>query len=84
MAAAATVDGVPLMSDFDGGESGGSGGLEKDFAYHNNVAGADKAIRMGFLRKVYGLLATQLTITTMIAGACLFTPQIKVFDEDNL
>jgi len=79
MAAATTVDGVPLMSDFDGGESGGSagGGLEKDFAYHNNVAGADKAIRMGFLRKVYGLLATQLTITTMIAGACLFTPQIK-------
>lgn len=77
--AAANVDGVPLMSDYDGGESGNAdGGLEKDFAYHNNVAGADKAIRMGFLRKVYGLLATQLTITTMIAGACLFTPQIKV------
>merc|ERR1719259_266520 len=32
---------------------------------------------MGFLRKVYGLLAAQLTITTMIAAACLFTPAIK-------
>lgn len=70
----ATTTEVPLMSDYDGGESGG---MEKDFAYHNNVAGADKAIRLGFLRKVYGLLAAQLTITTMIAAACLFTPAIK-------
>jgi len=75
MAATMESGGVPLMSDYDGGESGS--GLEKDFAYHNNVAGADKVIRMGFLRKVYGLLAAQLTITTMIAAACLFTPAIK-------
>merc|ERR1711963_109124 len=32
---------------------------------------------MGFLRKVYGLLAAQLTITTMIAAACLFTPALS-------
>jgi len=72
--------GVPLMSDYDGGEAGGpaeSGTIKNDFAYHNNVAGMDKHIRMGFLRKVYGLLAAQLTITTMIAAACLFTPAIK-------
>merc|ERR1711872_744237 len=73
---------VPLMADYDDEtvhakdeESGG--GLQNDFAYHNNVAGSSKAIRMGFLRKVYGLLAVQLTLTTMIAGACLFTPVIK-------
>ena len=72
--------GVPLMSDYDGGEAGGpaESGIKNDFAYHNNVAGMDKHIRMGFLRKVYGLLAAQLTITTMIAAACLFTPAIKV------
>ena len=69
--------GVPLMSDYDGGEAGGES-VKNDFAYHNNVAGMDKHIRMGFLRKVYGLLAAQLTITTMIAAACLFTPAIKV------
>ena len=80
MAAASTVE-VPLMEDYDDGpgdvESGSKGGIRNDFAFHNNVAGASKAIRMGFLRKVYGLLAVQLIITTMIAGACLFTPTIK-------
>lgn len=79
--AKSTVE-VPLMDDFDddfGGakdEESGSN-IENDFAYHNNVANASKGIRMGFLRKVYGLLATQLTITTIVAATCLLTPTIK-------
>ena len=73
------------MSDYNGGETGGtaeSSTINNDSAYHN-VAGVGKYIRMGFLRKVYGLLAAQLTITTMIAAACLFTPAIKVEQSMN-
>ena len=72
--------GVPLLDDIEGGGnmSDDEVDLKNDFAYHNNVAGAAKAIRMGFLRKVYGLLSVQLALTTLIAAVCLFTPQIKV------
>merc|ERR1712121_114265 len=54
-------------------------GLENDFAYNNNVAGASKHVRLGFMRKVYGLLAVQLSITTLIGGVLLFTPGVKEF-----
>ena len=71
--------------------------LEDDFAYHNNVAGASKHVRLGedsqafvmgvfygyffagFMRKVYGLLSVQLSITTLIGGVFLFTPGVKEF-----
>ena len=71
---------VPLLDDIEGGGnmSDDEVDLKNDFAYHNNVAGAAKSIRMGFLRKVYGLLSVQLALTTLIAAVCLFTPQIKV------
>jgi len=71
---------VPLMMDMEGGEADKGGietGLENDFNYNNNVAGASKHIRLGFMRKVYGLLAVQLTITTLIGAVCLFTPGVK-------
>merc|ERR1712095_236857 len=54
-------------------------GLENDFAFNNNVAGASKHVRLGFMRKVYGLLAVQLSITTLIGGVFLFTPGVKEF-----
>ena len=31
------------------------------------------------MRKVYGLLAVQLSITTLIGGVLLFTPGVKEF-----
>ena len=76
---------VPLLDDVEGGGnvSDDEMGLKNDFAYHNNVAGAAKQIRMGFLRKVYGLLSVQLALTTLIAAVCLFTPQIKVSSTYN-
>jgi len=52
-------------------------------SYNNNVSGASKHIRMGFLRKVYGLLSLQLGMTTLIASACLFTPAIKELVHKN-
>jgi len=59
------------------------GGLKNDFAYNNNVAGASKAIRLGFMRKVYGLLGIQLSLTTIIAGALCFTPGVKEMVQAN-
>ena len=41
---------VPLMMDVDDEEpekGGVESGLEKDFSYNNNVAGASKHIRLG-------------------------------------
>ena len=45
---------VPLMMDMEGEESDQGGveaGLEKDFSYNNNVAGASKHIRLGELSR---------------------------------
>jgi len=76
---------VPLMMDIEGEEERGGpskgveAGLENDFAFNNNVAGASKHVRLGFMRKVYGLLAVQLTITTIIGAVFMFTPGVKEF-----
>merc|ERR1711994_510680 len=76
-----TSTSVPLMMDIEGGEENidNKAGLENDFAYNNNVAGASKHVRLGFMRKVYGLLSVQLTMTTLIGGVFLFTPGVKEF-----
>lgn len=81
--ASATVN---LMSDVEGinmEHESGENGIKNEFAYHNNVQGAAKHIRLGFLRKVYSLLAVQLIMTTIIAGVFMATPQIKGFVHDN-
>ena len=44
-----TSTSVPLMMDIEGGEENidNKSRLEDDFAYHNNVAGASKHVRLG-------------------------------------
>ncbi len=74
---------VPLMADVEGFDESGESGSKNNFAYHNNVAGAAKHIRMGFLRKVYGLLSVQLLMTTLIASVCLFNPAVKGLIHEN-
>lgn len=80
---------VPLMMDIEGEEEsvgprkGVEAGLENDFAFNNNVAGASKHVRLGFMRKVYGLLAVQLTITTIIGAVFMFTPGVKEFVQSK-
>eukprot|EP00088_Acartia_fossae_P029703 TRINITY_DN30586_c0_g1_i1.p1 TRINITY_DN30586_c0_g1~~TRINITY_DN30586_c0_g1_i1.p1 ORF type:complete len:256 (+),score=78.60 TRINITY_DN30586_c0_g1_i1:47-814(+) len=81
---------VPLMMDVEGmAESGaaeeesGASGMKNQFEYNNNVLGASKAVRLGFMRKVYGLLAVQLIMTTVIAGALLLTPGVKEMVQTN-
>jgi hypothetical protein len=39
-----------------------------DFMYGSNVAQSHVTIRLGFIRKVYGILAAQLAFTTMIGA----------------
>ena len=47
--AAGSSSTVPLMMDIEGQpeEEDNVSGIKNDFAYHNNVAGAAKHIRMG-------------------------------------
>ena len=90
------VASVPLMDDVEGEEGRKDmegGGIDSDFSYNNNVAGASKHVRLGikwtaleslscvdvtfftgFMRKVYGLLAVQLTITTIIGNLLTIKP----------
>ena len=39
---------------------------------------------LGFLRKVYGILTSQLLITVIIATACISLPQLKGFVQSRL
>ena len=50
-----TSTSVPLMMDIEGGEENldNKSRLEDDFAYHNNVAGASKHVRLGETAQFY-------------------------------
>jgi len=70
------------MMDIEGGEDN-QDNIKDQFEYNNNVLGASKAVRLGFMRKVYGLLAVQLSMTTLIAAALLLTPGVKEMVQAN-
>lgn len=61
----------------------GKSSISDDFAFHNNVAQANTHVRLGFLRKVYGLLFVQLALTTFTACVFKFTPVIRAFITVN-
>ncbi len=44
-----------------------------DFMYGSNVASSHVRIRLGFLRKVYGILSVQLGMTTIVATIIMFS-----------
>lgn len=54
-----------------------------DFMYGSNVAQSHVTIRLGFIRKVYGILTCQLALTTLIGAACISVDVIKEFIQDN-
>ncbi|XP_076241766.1 protein lifeguard 4-like isoform X1 [Calliopsis andreniformis] len=66
-----------------GGKEMDMDGIENDFAYNNNVHNANINIRLGFLRKVYGLLSIQLLITVVIAATFMTFEPLKVFIQEN-
>lgn len=57
--------------------------IVNDFMYGSNVAQSHVYIRMGFLRKVYGILTAQLFLTTIISSAAMFTPLIRFYINEN-
>lgn len=65
-----------LLIPQDGGQAE-KGGIVNDFMYGSNVATSHIYIRMGFLRKVYGLLSVQLLVTTVVAAAFAYTPVLR-------
>ncbi|KAJ2943979.1 hypothetical protein O0L34_g8301 [Tuta absoluta] len=74
---------IPLMYAQEDCELGGKESIEDDFAYRNNVASADKEIRLGFIRKVYGLLAIQLLATVAISAVFLLVQPVQGFIHQN-
>lgn len=53
---------------------------------YNGMADAfsDKAVRMGFIRKVYGILCAQLTITFGIVAIFVFVDSVQEFAKNNI
>lgn len=74
---------VPLIApnrpDVEKGGDDYFSDIENDFAYRNNVLQAPKNIRLGFIRKVYGLLAMQIMITLAVVALFMFTPHVNEF-----
>lgn len=50
-----------------------------DFMYGSNVAQSHITIRLGFLRKVYGILAAQLAFTTLVCTVIMASAGIQDF-----
>ncbi|XP_015771793.1 PREDICTED: protein lifeguard 4-like [Acropora digitifera] len=51
--------------------------IEEDFTYGVTVAQTNLSIRLGFLRKVYGILTAQLSLTIIVAAIFMYTESIK-------
>ncbi|KAL4227195.1 Transmembrane BAX inhibitor motif-containing protein 4 [Mactra antiquata] len=54
-----------------------------DFMYGTNVATAHVHIRLGFLRKVYSILTTQLLLTAIVGAIFMLNDGIKAFVQQN-
>ncbi|PVD24078.1 hypothetical protein C0Q70_14548 [Pomacea canaliculata] len=61
----------------------GKTGIVDDFMYGSNVASAHVYIRLGFLRKVYGILSAQLLTTTILASIFLLHEPAKQFVQEK-
>jgi hypothetical protein len=53
------------------------GGSESQPRSSQSTKNINSALRAGFLRKVYGILATQMFVTVAVAAACALTPSIR-------
>jgi len=71
----------PLLSDQEQEDARYS--VEDDFCYRNPVAKAPVHIRLGFLRKVYGILSVQILVTALLTAFSMFTPVVKLFIQEN-
>ncbi|EZA59874.1 hypothetical protein DMN91_001335 [Ooceraea biroi] len=80
----ATVPLILLEEDVErGGKERDDHEIQNDFAYRNNVHNADINIRMGFLRKVYGLLSIQLLMTVVVGAVFMMSSTVKLYVQNN-
>ncbi|GFR99316.1 transmembrane BAX inhibitor motif-containing protein 4 [Elysia marginata] len=68
---------MPSTAHFPSSKQHEGGSIVDDFMYGSNVASAHIYIRMGFMRKVYGILSAQLLVTTLVA-AVFMTHEVVV------
>ncbi|GFO06307.1 protein lifeguard 4-like isoform x1 [Plakobranchus ocellatus] len=71
------------INGFPSSQSKHGGGIVDDFMYGSNVASAHIYIRMGFMRKVYGILSVQLLITTIVAAVFMAHEGIQDYVQQN-
>ncbi|XP_034179919.1 protein lifeguard 4-like [Osmia lignaria lignaria] len=79
------VESVKLINEDveSGGKETDANDIEHDFTYNNNVHNATINIRLGFLRKVYGLLSVQLLITVLVGTVFMAFDPLKLFVQEN-
>jgi protein lifeguard len=73
----ATVFGEPLD------QSSGKTSIVDDFMYGSNVASSHFYIRLGFLRKVYGILSAQLLVTLLVGILFVTVEGVESFVKQN-
>ncbi|XP_013418294.1 protein lifeguard 4 isoform X6 [Lingula anatina] len=71
------------MATLNSSGQGKHASIEDDFMYGSNVAQSHVYIRMGFLRKVYGILAAQLVLTTLTGALFISVDSVKGFVREN-
>ncbi|CAN8069339.1 unnamed protein product [Agarophyton chilense] len=59
-------------------KSGSREDYANDFAYGTSVATCEPIIRLGFIRKVYGILAAQLALTVLICAAFMYIKPLRM------
>jgi FtsH-binding integral membrane protein len=64
-------------------ETGSKASIVDDFMYGNNVASSHVTIRLGFIRKVYGILAIQLAFTTLIGTLVMASAGLQGFLKEK-
>lgn len=57
--------------------------VDDDFNYGVTVAQSPLQIRLGFIRKVYGILGAQLLLTTIVGAFCMYNEALKGFVQSS-
>lgn len=57
--------------------------LESGGALYPGISSGENLLRLGFIRKVYGILSTQLLLTTLVASVIVAFPSVAAFFITN-
>lgn len=74
----------PLSADFVGASDGAPlVDPDEDFKYGTTVQACDLSIRMGFIRKIYSILLSQILATTTVGFVMMTNGMIKEWVQSN-